>query len=171
MRLVAWVLGCVLLLAMLLAWIFLATRAVVAVGGSCATSSAFVVANPCPDGTWLLAPAIPGVVIVALSGSGAAQDVGAPNLFVPMWALLFAGFTWNFAEAALDDFSVVWLLGALMFAGFAAPAVWEGRVLLRGAAWRSPEPGRPSLWWWTGCYLPLLVAGATVGIWTYTLIA
>lgn len=171
LRLVVWVFVCVLLLAGLLTWTFLAMRSVVAVGGSCATSSSFVVANPCPDGAWLIAPAIPVMILVALSGSGAGHDIGAPNLIVPMWALLFGSLGWNFFDALLDDFSVVWLLCGLMFAAFAAPALLEGRALFRRTAWRSPGPGQPALWWWTACYLALFAVGITLGTWTYTLIA
>lgn len=172
MRLVVWVLACVLLLAVLLTWTFLALRSVVAVGGSCASGGAFEIATPCPDGAWLIAPAIPGMIVVALSGSGAGHDIEAPNLVVPAWALLFGSLAWTFFEAAFDGgVSVGWLLGGLMFAGFAAPAVWEGRVLFRAEAWHSPAPGRASLWWWTSCYVALLAVGVTLGIWTYTLIA
>ena len=173
MRLVVWVFACALLLAVLLTWTFLAMRSVVAVGGSCASGGALEIATPCPDGAWLIAPSIPGMIFVALSGSGAGQEIEAPNLLVPTWALLFGSLSWNFFEAALFDggFSIGWLLCGLMFAAFAFPAVREGRALLRAGAWRSPGPGRASLWWWTACYVALASVGGTLGIYTYTLIA
>jgi hypothetical protein len=43
---------------------FLGMRAVLDVGGQCASGGPYVVATPCPDGTWLLPVAIFGLLVL-----------------------------------------------------------------------------------------------------------
>ena len=172
-RLVVWVFGCVLLVSVMLAWTFLAVRGVVAVGGSCASGGAFEIATPCPDGAWLLAPAVPVMILAALSGSGAGSEIGAPDLVTPWWALLFGSLAWTFFEWAVraDGVEPTALVGGVMFAAFAFPALLPARRLVRRSSRRPPTPGRPAAWWWAACYLGLFSVGASVGIATYALIA
>ena len=83
-------------------------RAVMNVGGSCADGGPYVSAQPCPDGAVLIAIAIPVMLITAMIGSAAALSVGAPNLLVPMWGVLFGSLGWNFLEFAFKGDDIVW---------------------------------------------------------------
>ncbi len=79
---------------------FLAMRGVLAVGGSCASGGPYVIATPCPDGTWLLPLAIfAGLGFVFLAGAGGTKIGGiyavAPGL---AWVGLFCSFGFNFLQ-------------------------------------------------------------------------
>jgi len=54
------------LIAMSLVWAFFSMRAVMDVGGACADGGPYVSAQPCPDGTWLIAIAIPLMLIATI---------------------------------------------------------------------------------------------------------
>ena len=92
-------------------------RSVMNVGGSCADGGPYVSAQPCPDGSFLIAVAIPVMLITAMVGSAAAMSINAPNLLVPMWGVLFGSLGWNFLEFAFkgDDIVWGWLVCGVMF--------------------------------------------------------
>src|SRR4051794_40164815 len=90
----------VLVLGITLTWTFLSMRSVMNVGGSCADGGAYVSSQPCPEGSFLIAIAIPVMLITAMAGSAAAMSINAPNLLVPMWGVLFGSLGWNFLEFA-----------------------------------------------------------------------
>ncbi len=79
---------------------FLAMRGVLDVGGSCASGGPYVIATPCPDGTWLLPLAIfAGLGFAFLAAAGGTKIGGiyavAPGL---AWVGLFCSFGFNFLQ-------------------------------------------------------------------------
>ncbi len=167
----AWLFGCVVLLAVGLIWAWLSMRSVMGVGGSCASGGPYEIATPCPDGAWLIAIAIPMMIITAMVGSGFAASMSAPNLLLPMWFLLFASLGWNFLEFGIfqGDVEVGWIVCGVMFELMALPVLFLIPSGLRNASKR-PE-GAPGLWWWIGCYLGLASVGISLGAWTYALVS
>ncbi|WP_183093636.1 hypothetical protein [Nocardioides stalactiti] len=180
---------CVLLVGMGLAWAFLSMRAVAGVGGSCASGGAYEIATPCPDGSWLIAIAIPMMLIAMFAGSGFGMSVGAPALLLPMWALLFGSLGWNFLEFGVKDgVEIGFLVCGVMFWGMAAPAWWAMFVAFTNRIRGKSDPERNekaakeraaanvwsagsldgSLWWWA-IYAVLGSAGAFFGVAIYAL--
>ena len=125
----------VLVLGITLTWTFFSMRAVMNVGGSCADGGPYVSAQPCPDGSYLIAIAIPVMLITAMVGSAAALSINAPNLLIPMWGALFGSLGWNFLEFAFKGSGIVWgwLVCGVMFWLMAAPAVFGMLVALKNA--------------------------------------
>ena len=121
------VLSCsVFVLGLALTWTFLSMRSVMEVGGACADGGPYVSAQPCPNGAVLIGFAIPLMIIAAMVGSAVALSVSAPNLLVPMWAVLFGSLGWNFLEYGFgnEDFLVWgWIICGVVFELMAAPAV------------------------------------------------
>lgn len=148
----------VLLVGVGTAWAFLAMREVMEAGGACATGGPYVAATPCPQGAWLIAVAIPLLLLACFVGSWTAVSVGAPTLFLPMWGLLFGALGWNFLEfGTRDGLTAGWLVCGVLFELMALPA-WY--MVVRSAAGH---------WWLT--YLLLVGAGAVAGVYTYRLVA
>ena len=118
---------CVLVLGLSLTWAFFSMRAVMGVGGSCADGGPYVSAQPCPGGAVLIAFAIPLMILAAMVGTAVALSVSAPNLLIPMWAVLFGSLGWNFLEFGFPaDGSPVWgwVVCGIVFWAMAAPAVY-----------------------------------------------
>ena len=161
---------CVLLLSMALIWTWLSMRAVMGVGGSCASGGPYEIATPCPDGSWLIAVAIPLMIITAMAGSAFAISLEAPNLLLPMWFLLFSSLGWNFLEFGFrGDIEVGFIVCGVVFELMALPVLFLVPAGLRTKAKRSE--GAPQLWWWVVCYVGLASVGVSLGAWTYVLIA
>lgn len=178
---------CVFVIGMCLAWAFLSMRAVAGVGGSCASGGAYEIATPCPEGSWLIAVAIPVMLIAMFSGSGFGMSIGAPAMLLPMWALLFTALGWNFFEFGFEDGSVSFIVCGVMFWGMALPAWWAMVVALRNTLLKK-EPGgtkkarkeraaasawssgslEGSIWWWV-LYTLLGAGGAFFGVAVYAL--
>ena len=116
----------VLVLGITLTWTFFSMRSVMNVGGSCADGGPYVSSQPCPDASFLIAIAIPVMLITAMVGSAAALSINAPNLLIPMWGVLFGSLGWNFLEFAFsgDDIVWGWLVCGVLFWLMAAPAVY-----------------------------------------------
>lgn len=163
----------VLVVAVTLTWTFFSMRAVMDVGGACADGGPYVSAQPCPDGTVLMAVGVPVMLLTAILGSGVAMSVGAPNLLVPMWGLLFGSLGWNFLEYAVKGPDLVWgwLVCGVMFWLMAAPALLLVLVTVKNAVWPPdpPPPGTGSRWW-VPAYAALLSVGFLVGGWTFAAI-
>jgi hypothetical protein len=158
---------CALALGLSVTWTFLSMRAVMGVGGACADGGAYVSAQPCPDGAALIAFAIPLMVLAALVGTAVAVSVSAPNLLIPMWAVLFASLGWNFLEFGLTtDGGPVWgwIVCGVVFWAMALPAVYA--IVLGLMATVSPREGTPSRpetrKWWV-IYPVLGAAGVALG--------
>lgn len=165
------VLGCVLLQGICLAWTFLAMRAVMNVGGACADGGPYLSAQPCPDGAALIAVAIPVLIISAMVGSVAAISIKAPNLLLPMWAVLFGSLGWNFLEFAFStDQGIVWgwLVCGVLFELMALPAilaVLQGiREMIAPPPNRTTPTGSP---WWAPAYSLLGSSGLLAGWWSF----
>jgi len=173
---------CVVIVAVCLTWTFLSMRAVAGVGGSCASGGPYEIATPCPDGSWLIAIALPVMIIASLAGSGFASTIGGPNLLLPMWALLFGSLGWNFFEFGIFDDDLVWswIVCGVLFWAMALPAWWwMGAAVLRSIKGLTAEPGSKkwaaatldgALWLW-GVYVLLTLAGALLGAGSYHAIA
>lgn len=159
----------VLVLAVTLTWAFFSMRAVMNVGGSCADGGPYVSAQSCPDGSYLIAIAVPVMLVTAMAGSVAAMSVNAPNLLIPMWGVLFGSLGWNFLEFAFKGEGIVWgwLVCGVMFWLMAAPAVLAMLVAVKNAvippAARSDTGSR----WWVPAYTALGAAGFLLGAWSY----
>jgi hypothetical protein len=168
---VAGLFTCVVLLSVGLIWAWLSMRAVMGVGGSCASGGPYEIATPCPDGSWLIAIAIPMMIITAMVGSGLAISLHAPNLLLPMWFLLFASLGWNFLEFGIfrGDVEAGFIVCGVLFELMALPVLFLVPVGLRSKPKR-PE-GAPHTWWWVGCYLGLASVGVSLGAWSYVAVA
>ena len=156
----------VLVVAVSLTWTYLSMRAVMNVGGSCADGGPYVSNQPCPDGSILIAVAVPALIIFSMIGTVSASGVGAPNLLVPMWGGLFGSLGWNFLEYAFKGPSVVWswLICGVMFWGMALPAFVFMLSQLR-ATRRGPAV------MWLPVYGLLGAVGLLFGWWTFVAIA
>ena len=164
----------VLVLAITLTWTFFSMRAVMNVGGSCADGGPYVSAQPCPDGSYLIAIAIPVMLITAMVGSATAMSINAPNLLIPMWGLLFGSLGWNFLEFAFSGNGIVWswLVCGVMFWLMAAPAVFGMLLALKNAV---VPPSKPRFdtgsRWWVPAYSALGAVGFLAGAWSYNAVS
>jgi len=165
----------VLVLTVCLTWSYYSMRAVMNVGGACADGGPYVSAQPCPDGAVLIAIAVPVMMLTAMFGSGIAMSVGAPNLLVPMWGVLFASLGWNFLEYAFKGPDTVWgwLVCGVMFELMAAPAVFAMLVALKNAVVPPDQapPGGLGNRWWVPAYAALGAVGFLLGAWTFTVLS
>jgi hypothetical protein len=160
----------VVVVAVCLTWAYLAMRSVMGVGGSCASGGPYQIATPCPDGSILIAPAIPVMLITCFIGTATASAVGAPNLLVPMWGVLFGTMGWNFLEFSFKGPDIVWgwLVCGVMFWAMALPAfVWMATQLRPLVAKASTSRA----WMWTPAYGVLGAVGLLLGWWSYVAIA
>jgi hypothetical protein len=84
-----------------LVWLFLSMRAVMAIGGSCASGGPYVVANPCPHNTALttLGAIVGGIVMTALYTVFGLR--AGPRITVLVWSALFVSLGWNFLDFGL----------------------------------------------------------------------
>ena len=163
--------SCVVLLFVGLFWAWLSMRAVMGVGGACASGGAYEIATPCPDGSWLISIAIPMMLATAMVGSGFAATMSAPNLLLPMWFLLFASLGWNFLEYGIfsGDVVVGWIVCGVLFELMALPVLFLVPLGLRSRPKR-PD-GAPGPWWWAGCYVGLASVGISLGAWSYAAVS
>jgi hypothetical protein len=83
--------------------VFVSMRAIMDIGGMCATGGAYVVATPCPDGVAALMPLgiIGGLAGLWLYGVNSAKLPG-PRLIFLAWSALFLSLGWNFWEFGLN---------------------------------------------------------------------
>ena len=160
----------VTLMGLSLTWSFLGMRAVMDIGGACASGGPYVPVQQCPESaTALLSGGIPLLVLSTLLASGVALTLSAPTLLLPLWVALFGSFGWNFLEYAFapDDGIVIgWLIPGIMFELMAFPAaVWW----IAGATGHLPSLGsRPTgaARWWLA-YAVTGTVGIMLGWWTF----
>jgi hypothetical protein len=165
---------CVVLVALTITWTFLGMRAVMDVGGACAEGGPYEIAQPCPDGTWMLALAIPVMIIAAMGGSGIAIGLGAPNLLMPMWLLLFGSLGWNFLEYGAFSGELVWgwIVCGVVFELMALPVLVLALHSVRSGDRWLPTTGRPATgapdggWWWPA-YAGLGFLGCVLALWSF----
>jgi hypothetical protein len=165
-------LGSVVALGITLTWTFFSMRAVMDVGGSCADGGPYVSAQPCPGGAGFIGIAIPLMILATFAGSFVAVSLGAPNLLVPMWTILFGSLGWNFLEYAITWPGGVdpgWLICGIVFELMALPGlvvivISRGTMMTSGKGTGS-RPTDTGLWW--GIYLALGTIGAALGAWSF----
>ena len=169
-RSAAWTIVCVLVVSVCLAWMYLVMRSVMGVGGSCADGGPYVSAQPCPGGSWLISIAAPVMIIGSMIGTATASSVGAPNLLLPMWGVLFGSLGWNFLEFAFKGPDVVagWVVCGVMFWAMAAPAFWLMLVGLRVAVNKRAET---KAFLWIPAYGFLGALGLLLGWWSFVSVA
>ena len=153
----------VALVALTITWTYLGMRAVMDIGGACATGGPYVPVQPCPEGaSVMLSRRHPGAPAGDLRRHRRrAVTIKAPTLLLPMWVLLFGSLGWNFLEYAFKGDGVVigWLVCGIVFELMALPAAaLLGRVRrLR----RSPASGTTSRRgrWWLAVRRPSVAVG------------
>ena len=170
-RRIAIVLVSVALIAMSVVWAFFSMRAVMDVGGACADGGPYVSAQPCPDGAFLIAVAVPLMLLAAFSGTIAGVSVDAPDLFLPMWFFLFAPLGANFLDYGLFSDPREWgfIVCGVVFELMAFPALYFMLPITGTSMWTptdtkrraaTPPRGR-ARWWWA--YAGSGALGAAVG--------
>ncbi len=156
----------VALLGVGLAWTYFGMRAIMDIGGACATGGPYVPVQPCPEGaSTLLSVGIPLLLLATFAASGLALWIKAPTLLLLMWFLLFGSLGWNFLEYALaeDDIVMGWLIPGIMFELMALPALllWFGSSRLREFVTKRPASGSIR---WKLVYVALVAVGAWLGL-------
>jgi hypothetical protein len=154
----------VALIALTIAWTYLGMRAVMDIGGACASGGPYVPVQPCPAGAdVMMSVGIPVLLLATFAASGVAITLGAPTLILPMWVALFGSLGWNFLEYAFkgDDGVVIgWLVCGVMFEAMALPAlallVATNRI---GLTMDKPPTGSRWRWWL------FYAVAASVGLW------
>jgi Short C-terminal domain len=102
--------------------LFLAGRAVMDIGGSCASGGPYVVARTCPKGTGWMAPVSIFVGLGAIIVHGlVSMRLPGPRLALLAWPALFLSLGWSFWEYGLDPpggvsgDSVGWIVCGVVF--------------------------------------------------------
>jgi len=149
-----------------LAWTYLGMRAIMDIGGACATGGPYVPVQSCPAGaSTLLSVGIPLLLLATFAASGLALWIKAPTLLLLMWFLLFGSLGWNFLEYALaeDDIVMGWLVPGIMFELMALPALllWFGSSWLREYVMERPTSNGLR---WKLVYVALIAVGAWIGL-------
>jgi len=137
-------------LAAALTVLFRSMRAVMEVGGACASGGAYEIATPCPDGVAVLINlAIWGGLLMLGLMIWATVRVHAPNIVWLAWPALFLSLGYNFLTFGLDppgDAGVEWgwMMCAVVFALMggvplllALPVLWRGQDAHRTFAGRT----------------------------------
>ena len=119
-----------------------AMRAVMEVGGYCASGGPYEIRQECPDGAWLIVVGIWGGLI-GLGFVIAGTFRGGPKLWVLAWPALFLSLGWNFLHYAFDppppDTGLVWgwlICGVVFVLMGGVPllfALWNAKLALWGS--------------------------------------
>ncbi|MDQ1431867.1 MAG: hypothetical protein QOF40_2469 [Actinomycetota bacterium] len=133
-------------------------RAVMDVGGACASGGAYDIRTPCPKGVaWVAPVSVFGMLLFAAIGFLGVFSEGGPRPYVFAWSALFVALGWNFLEYGFDPpgggSSAGWLVCGFVFVamgglpllalfakGAARWAFWGPRADPPGAG---PLPYRP----------------------------
>jgi hypothetical protein len=160
------------LIALAITWTYLGMRAVMDIGGACASGGPYVSVQPCPAGSdVLISVGIPLLLLATFAASAAAWTLGAPTLILPMWVALFGSLGWNFLTYAFafeDGIVVGWLVCGIVFELMALPAlvliIVTDAVRLPGAVAGTAHAPR---WRWWVFYALASAAGLWLGLWTF----
>lgn len=154
----------VALIALTIAWTYLGMRAVMDIGGACASGGPYVPVQPCPAGAdVMMSVGIPVLLLATFAASGVAITLGAPTLILPMWVALFGSLGWNFLEYAFKgDGEVVigWLVCGVMFEAMALPALALIVATNRIGLTMDKAPTGSRWQWWL-----LYAVASAVGLW------
>lgn len=95
-------------------------RAVMAVGGFCASGGPYVIATPCPDNVAMLTPAAIFSMIVGLFVYMANRAKNGPDWTMLWWSGLFLSLGWNFVEFSINPpegggIAWGWIICAVLF--------------------------------------------------------
>jgi hypothetical protein len=111
-------------LAFCIALLFLGMRAVLDIGGACASGGAVVTRQPCPDGVPLaVVGSIFGLFLFGTIAAIGGASVGGPytGLVFAAWPALFLALAWNFLEYGIrppgsdGGVDAAWLLCGIVF--------------------------------------------------------
>jgi hypothetical protein len=122
--------------------VYQSMRAVMDVGGSCASGGPYAISRPCPEGVaWVMPVGIFGMILsVGVSLLGSFSE-GGPRPYAFAWSALFLALGWNFLEYGFDPAgggtSAGWLVCGFVF-------VVMGGVPLVGLLWKTAA--RWALW-------------------------
>lgn len=133
--------------------VFLGMRAVMDVGGYCASGGPYVVAQQCPEGTAALLPlgifgGLIGVWMYAVTSS----KLPGPRLTLLAWSALFLSLGWNFWEYGLNppdgSTGLVWgwiICGVVFVVMGAFPLVGLfSRDIAKALLWADAPTGQPT---------------------------
>jgi hypothetical protein len=114
-----------------------AMRAVLNIGGSCASGGAFQIAHPCPGHVAALMPAaIWGGLIFAGLYVFLVMHYSVPSLISLAWPALFLSLGYNFLDYAIHGQSGLFIVGAVFVLMGGVPLLWAlphlWRVYARG---------------------------------------
>ncbi len=132
---IAWLLVAAGGLAACITLLFLGMRAVMDIGGACASGGPFVPVQPCPDGV----PALMTIGVLGLFAFGglglwAGARVGGAWAGLPLlaWPGLFLSLGWNFLEYGVSPpgedggLAIGWLFCGVIFVVMGAVPLWIG---------------------------------------------
>jgi hypothetical protein len=156
----------VALIPLMITWTYLGMRAVMDIGGACATGGPYVPVQPCPEGASVLISIAPPVLLLAtFAATGVAVTLKAPTLLLPMWVLLFGSLGWNFLEYAFkgDGVEVSWLVCGIVFEAMALPAA--ALLVVAGPSVPGEGTTRRGRWWLL--YAVVGAAGLLAGLWSF----
>lgn len=131
--------------------LFLTMRAVMAIGGYCASGGPYAIRVQCPEDVVVLLPVsiVLGLLAAFVYASSSAKLPG-PRLWPLAWPALFLSLGWNFLEFGLDppfgagpDFA--WLLCAVVFfvMGLVPLGILFDKQILTTLFWNDPPSDRP----------------------------
>lgn len=146
-----------------LTMLFLSSRLLMDIGGSCASGGPYVVATPCPDAIgWIMPVSIVGGLAAVGIYAVSLLPVG-PRLIPLAWPALFLSLGWNFLDSSLEGpgVEVAFLICAVVFAFMGGVPLFFmlNRDGLRMLFWgpspkRAPTPPKGGVRWTTSVVLP-----------------
>jgi hypothetical protein len=101
--------------------VYLSMRAVMDVGGACASGGAYEISTPCPDGVaWAMPLGIFGMIIGGGLTLVGVFSQGGPRPYVFAWSALFLALGWNFLDYGFNPpdgsgASAGWLICGFIF--------------------------------------------------------
>jgi hypothetical protein len=124
-------------------------RAVMEIGGSCASGGPYTISRPCPQGVgWIMPVSVFGMLLGSALGFLGVFSQGGPRPWVFGWSALFLALGWNFLDYGFDPpgggTSVSWLVCGFVFVAMGGlPLLLLFRpAVARWVFWgpRSPHP-------------------------------
>lgn len=132
--------------------VFLGMRAVMDIGGYCASGGPYVIAQQCPEGTAALLPlGIIGGLVGVWMYAATSSKLPGPRLTLLTWSALFLSLGWNFWEYGLNppdgSEGLVWgwiICGVVFVIMGAFPLLGLfNRDIAKGLLWADAPSGQP----------------------------